>query len=183
MEIYHNYGTSQWLWKSWWRHQMETFSHYFPFVRIIHRWPVNSQWHGALIFYFFYLRPNKRRSRQWWGWWFQMPSSHYDVIILIVLVKCLHTHSPEDYFTDTWANIYLLQCQTCSFKGYSLVEHSNPITIANMTTQNKMQNRCFLIAWRRHQMESFSVLLAICVGNSPVTGEFPAQRPVNKRPE
>ena len=27
-------------------------------------------------------------------------------------------------------------------------------------------------------METFSALLAICVGNSPVAGEFPAQRPV-----
>ena len=27
-------------------------------------------------------------------------------------------------------------------------------------------------------METFSALLAICVGNSPVTGEFPSQRPV-----
>ena len=27
-------------------------------------------------------------------------------------------------------------------------------------------------------METFSVLLAICEGNSPVIGEFPAQRPV-----
>ena len=27
-------------------------------------------------------------------------------------------------------------------------------------------------------METFSTLLAICVGNSPVTGEFLAQRPV-----
>ena len=30
----------------------------------------------------------------------------------------------------------------------------------------------------RHQMETFSALLAFCAGNSPVTGEFPAQRPV-----
>ena len=29
-------------------------------------------------------------------------------------------------------------------------------------------------------METFSVLLAICAGNSPVTGEFPAQRPVTQ---
>ena len=29
-----------------------------------------------------------------------------------------------------------------------------------------------------HQMETFSVSLAICAGNSPVPGEFPAQRPV-----
>ena len=27
-------------------------------------------------------------------------------------------------------------------------------------------------------METFSALLALCAGNSPVTGEFPAQRPV-----
>ena len=31
-----------------------------------------------------------------------------------------------------------------------------------------------------HQMESFSALLAFCAGNSPVTGEFPAQRPVTR---
>ena len=29
-------------------------------------------------------------------------------------------------------------------------------------------------------METFSALLAICVGNSPVTGEFPAQGPVTR---
>ena len=31
--------------------------------------------------------------------------------------------------------------------------------------------------WWRHQMETFSALLAYCAGNSPVTGEFPSQRP------
>ena len=34
-----------------------------------------------------------------------------------------------------------------------------------------------LQTWWRHQMETYSALLAICAGNSPVTGEFPAQRP------
>ena len=29
-------------------------------------------------------------------------------------------------------------------------------------------------------METFSVLLALCVGDSPVTSEFPAQRPVTR---
>ena len=29
-------------------------------------------------------------------------------------------------------------------------------------------------------MDAFSALLAICAGNSPVTGEFPAQRPVTR---
>ena len=35
--------------------------------------------------------------------------------------------------------------------------------------------------WWRHQMETFSALLAICAGNSPVTGEFLAQRPVTQK--
>ena len=37
-----------------------------------------------------------------------------------------------------------------------------------------------MIPWWRHQMETFSALLAICAGNSPVAGEFPAQRPVTR---
>ena len=32
----------------------------------------------------------------------------------------------------------------------------------------------------RHQMETFSVSLALCGGNPPVTGGFPSQRPVKR---
>ena len=39
---------------AWWRHKMECFPRYWPFVRGIHRSPVNSlhkgQWRGALMF-------------------------------------------------------------------------------------------------------------------------------------
>ena len=38
----------------------------------------------------------------------------------------------------------------------------------------------FPCSWWRHQMETFSALLAICAGNSPVHGEFPTQRPVTR---
>ena len=38
--------------------------------------------------------------------------------------------------------------------------------------------RC--IAWWRHEMETFSALLGLCARNSPVTGEFPSQRPVTQ---
>ena len=55
-----------------WNH----FPRYWPFVRGIHRSPVNSphkgQWRGAFII--FDLRLNKRFSKQWWGWWFETPS-------------------------------------------------------------------------------------------------------------
>ena len=36
------------------------------------------------------------------------------------------------------------------------------------------------MTWWRIEMETFSVLLALCAGNSPVTSEFPAQRPVTR---
>ena len=35
-------------------------------------------------------------------------------------------------------------------------------------------------SWWRHQMETFSAWLALCVENSPVTGEFPTQRLVTR---
>ena len=35
-------------------------------------------------------------------------------------------------------------------------------------------------SWWRQEMEEFSALLALCAGNSPVTGEFPSQRPVTR---
>ena len=37
-----------------------------------------------------------------------------------------------------------------------------------------------MISWWRHQMETFSALLAICAESSSVTGEFSAQRPVTR---
>ena len=34
--------------------------------------------------------------------------------------------------------------------------------------------------WWRHQMKTFSALMALCVGNSPLTREFPSQRSVTR---
>ena len=42
---------------------------------------------------------------------------------------------------------------------------------------NNFQTWLLFARWR-HQMETFSMLLALCAGNSPVTCEFPSQRPV-----
>ena len=36
------------------------------------------------------------------------------------------------------------------------------------------------LTWWRHQMETFSALLALCARNSLFTGEFPSQRPVTR---
>ena len=53
-----------------WKH----FPRYWPLVRGIDRWPVNSPHKRPVtrsFDVFFYLRPNKRLSKQSWGWWFQ----------------------------------------------------------------------------------------------------------------
>ena len=47
-----------------------------------------------------------------------------------------------------------------------------------ITTRTYCMPFLLLSPWWRHQMETFSALLALCAGNSPVTGEFPSQRAV-----
>ena len=89
----------------------------------------------------------------------------------------------QDYLTDTGAIMRLPQCQWSNPEGGVSVT-----TLKNMRTwitrfhkelgykhNRTKHNTCW-----RHQMETFSALLAICAGNSPVNGEFPAQRPVTR---
>ena len=56
-----------------WKH----FQRYWPFVRGIHRSPVNSphkdQWRPSFDI-FFDLCLNKRLSKQSWAWWFETPT-------------------------------------------------------------------------------------------------------------
>ena len=48
-----------------------------------------------------------------------------------------------------------------------------------LITSGYARSRGFIaVSWWCHQMETFLALLAICAGNSPVSGEFHAQRPV-----
>ena len=51
-----------------------------------------------------------------------------------------------------------------------------PVDMDKITNAKAKPN----MAWLRHQMETFSVLLALRAGNSPVTGEFPSQRPTTQ---
>ena len=47
-------------------------------------------------------------------------------------------------------------------------------------TLHRTQLGKYISTWWRHQMETFFAWLTFCVGNSPVTGEFPTQRPVTR---
>ena len=50
------------------------------------------------------------------------------------------------------------------------------VTLKDMGNINRCQNT-IIKSWWRHQMETFSALLAICERNPPFTGGFPSQRP------
>ena len=58
--------------------------------------------------------------------------------------------------------------------NYYLVYFENILIWSSMVHIHTNGN----ITWWRNQIETFPVLLALCEGNSPVTGEFPSQRPV-----
>ena len=58
---------------------------------------------------------------------------------------------------------------------------SSPLITPTCGNQNKPaigSVRYVNTSWWRHQMKALSALLALCAGNSPITGEFPAQSPV-----
>ena len=70
-----------------------------------------------------------------------------------------------------------ISCMHC------LTYHTFSRTRYNVNCVNKVSHNIHsydLLTWWRHQMETFSALLAICAGNSLVTGEFPSQRPVTR---
>ena len=78
------------LWKlnTWWRHQWKHFPRYWPFVREIHRSPVNpppkGQWRGALVFSLI-CAWIKRVNKQSWAGDLRRHRAHYhDVIVVMV---------------------------------------------------------------------------------------------------
>ena len=73
-------------------------------------------------------------------------------------------------------NIHSNTLSTCRTYGVTSVEPR--IYFSSFTCHNSVLNMD--MSWWRHQVETFSALLAICAGNSPVTGEFPTQRPVTR---
>ena len=50
--------------------------------------------------------------------------------------------------------------------------------VASFTNKYQPRSGHGLVTWWRHQMETSSPLLSFCPENSPVTVEFPAQKPV-----
>ena len=85
-------------------------------------------------------------------WWVQVVERN--IIVTHNTINNVYVWSVFDVMTSWHGNTYRI---TCLWTGV-----------------------CAALSWWRHQMENFSALLALCTGNSPVTGEFPAQRSVKR---
>ena len=101
-------------------------------------------------------------------------SSHIYIYIYIYNITDSYYNLPVVYISDE------ISMRLC-FKN-DVNKFFNIIFIDFM---DAVQNYCsgdghLFLTWWRHQMETFSASLAICAGNSPVPGEFPAQRPVTR---
>ena len=75
-----------------------------------------------------------------------------------------------------------IRCFTVYLKVYA---HGSFIVVCVLVCHRSILCISFRItsldwSWWRHQMETFSALLAICAGNSPVIGEIFSQRPVTR---
>ena len=78
------------------------------------------------------------------------------------------------YILHIYIHIYIYQDRDKRGKALQSVKTPNIAQYENISSTYN------IATWWRHQMETFSALLAICAGNSPVPGEFPAQRPVTR---
>ena len=75
---------------------------------------------------------------------------------------------------------FLYMVVKCDTRSNSNLENFHSGFELPITTEWNYTKTSIPYAWWRHQMEAFSALLDHCAGNSPVTGEFPSQRPVTR---
>ena len=137
-----------------WRH----FQRCWPFVRGIHRSPVVSCHKGLVTrsLMFFLIRvwtngwANNRHADD-----FRRHRAHYHFTAVIWVIDHMNPSWRDDR-TTTKQN--KTSSWACMFHGMCWISQ----------------------VWWRHQTETLSALLAFCAGNSPVTGEFPSQRPVTR---
>ena len=150
---------------------MEIFSALLALCAGIHRSPPVTRSFGA----FFDMRLNKRLGKQWRGWWFEKPSRplwrHCNGCYLakqLILEKQIHKSQ---------------NCSVITKKAMRLIEmitlrwrHNERDSVWNHQPHDCLLKRLFR---RRSKKISKICVTGLCVGNSPATGEFPAQMASN----
>ena len=82
---------------------------------------------------------------------------------ILVHTTYLFDHKRHDVTALSWQNHAMIN--TSCGRMLVMVE----------STYVSVKIRFYASPWLRHQMETISALLTLCVGNSSVTGEFPSQ--------
>ena len=109
----------------------------------------------------------------WYKLWYMYLFSHIEVSkyedMTVVRPPYLHSGIP----IPGWWHLYI------EMAPYWLTDKKNKL-LKMFSSRSFYEQMHWKFSWWRHQMEIFSSLLALCVGNSPVPGEFPIQRPVTQ---
>ena len=113
--------------------------------------------------------------------------SYVRIICRIQLCFCLIRLFPQSISTypgvGCWSYITNSSHQRIPMMLFESIKDKFTSVSATLITTNKERSsphHVLTSAWWRHQLETFSELLALCAENSQVTGEFPAQRPVTR---
>ena len=100
-------------------------------------------------------------------------------------------NAPQGQLTESWykiASIFLVNCEKTPVRltpnhlemlGCVLSTVASDAVVLN-TLRPRQMAAIFKCTWWRHQMKTFSALLAFCAENSPFPGEFSTQRPVTR---
>ena len=114
-----------------------------------------------------------------------MPTSQ--LLILRLLCSLVHSHSINHLNYCNMCRLHygiMLSVTLLAPTRYETVSKhhaaSNVTIITYIEEIPKFPEKYRSNSWWRHQLETFFALLAFCVGNSLVTREFPAQRPVTR---
>ena len=183
---------------------METFSALLAFIRGIHRWPVNSphkgQWCRALMFSMICDWTNSRANNGDAGD-LRRHCAHYDVIVM--WGDGSYISDAEVYFVLETIYGFIIPQKAHIWRSERTRKHlpeypdwdimdavpsapSDALAIA-MTSQwarwllKSPASRLFTESFSQAQIKETSKLrvTGLCEGNSPVTGEFPAQTAIN----
>ena len=121
-----------------------------------------------------------RHTSSWTHWWGVYTTTYmkyrvkYGVVRQIFKLCVIIFEARRDLINGTWSKlVYVIigKRGLTSKKTGIAFQHF----ICRWTNTVKCSD-----TWWRHQMETFSALLANCAGNPQVPGEFPAQRPVTR---
>ena len=155
-----------------WKH----FPRNWPFVRGIHRSPVNSphkgQWRGALMFSLICVWINDWVNNRKAGD-LRRYRCHYDVIVMYII------HMQQ--FNHTWDNKNAsFHSYLCGKGWYNVISlqwrHNGRDGVSNHQPHDCLLNRLL----RRRSKRTWKLrATGLCVGNSPVTSEFSAQMASN----